>query len=365
MKIGLMLRGVLKRGGTGVYTRNLVPELLTQGADEHWTLIYGNAAQVGTLPLPANAREVVLASANPLWWDQYLVPTFARREQLDLLFHVKWTVPLTGRVPAVMALHGASWYARPPLYPWWDRLYIKTAMPHYCRRAAHMISNSQCTTRDYVNIIGARPEKITTIPLAAAPSFRRVTDDAEIARVRARYGLPEGFILAVAAHDPRKNVPRLLEAFLRCRRRRPCKLVLVGRNCVRYREELPGLASEVGEDMFFTDWVDQEDLPVLYTLATVFFFPSVYEEFGIPNCEAMACGTPILTSNTAAPPDVVGDAGILVDPYDVPAMAAALERLLEDEKLRAELSARGLRRSRLYSWHVTARETLGVLRRFA
>jgi len=362
VRIGIMLRGVDKRGGSGIYARHLVPELLRQGRDLEWLFIYRNSSQLGSFELASNARELVAPSPHPVAWDHIAVPRVARREGVDVLFHTKFTVPLRGRTPAVMALHGASWYVEPWFYPWWDNLYIRASMPLFCRRAAHMISNSVCTTEDYVNLIGADRAKITTVPLAAAPFFHRVTDADELARVRARYGLPEEYILSVSVLDLRKNVPRLLRAFDLARRTHPCALVLAGAERATVAARYPEVAHLLGDDVVCTGWVPQEDLPAIYTMAQLFFFPSIYEEFGIPNCEAMACGTPIVTANRAAPPEIAGDAALLVDPLDVEAMANALIQLLKDRALREELSRRGLARSRRYSWSETARVTLEVLR---
>ena len=361
MKIGVMLRGVDKRGGTGIYAQNLVPKLLELGPEHEWILIYRSEDQLGRFAIPGRGREVVLHARGSILWDQQAIPRFAARERLDLLFNTKFTLPLLGKTPAVMALHGASWYVIPECYPWWDVRYIKMTMPLYCRRAAHLVSNSHCTTKDYVEIIGVPPEKITTVHLAAAPHFHKVTDEATLVTVRRKYKLADEFILSVVAHDPRKNVRRLLEAFAETRRRRPCKLVLIGRDCERFKTEMGEVIAGVEADISFLGWVEQSDLPALYSLASVFFFPSLYEEFGIPNCEAMACGTPIVSSNTGAPPEVVGDAGMQTDPLDVKKMADALESVLEDDNLRAELSRQGVERSRRFSWDRTARVTLRTL----
>lgn len=364
MRIGLMLRGIDKRGGTGVYARNLVPELLRQGSETEWVLLYSSPHQLGSVALPAeNAREAVLEAPHPLWWDQVSVPRYARANGIDLLFNAKFTLPLVSAVPGVMALHGASWYVIPECYPWWDVQYIQLSMPRYCSKAAHLVSNSECTTRDYIEIVGVPPEKISTVPLAAAPIFRPVTDPTELDRVRSKYSLPADFVLSVVAYDPRKNVPRLLQAFRNCRREIDCQLVLIGRGCDRFRSECTEVVAEIGPDLVTPGWVDQADLPAIYSLATVFFFPSLYEEFGIPNCEAMACGTPIVTANTGAPPEVVDDAAVLVDPRDTRGMGEELATLLSDRQRRAELSRKGLERSRLFSWKRTSRETLEVLDR--
>jgi glycosyltransferase involved in cell wall biosynthesis len=363
MKIAIMLRGVDKQGGTGVYAKNLVPRLLELGYQHEWTLLYQAHDQLESFQLPDYARGVVLPSGNSIYWDQVLVPRYVRKEGIDVLFNAKFTLPVIRpkRVAQVMSLHGASWYVIPECYPWWDVLYIKLMMPRYCRAADHLISNSMCTTSDYQKYVGVESHKISTVPLAAADYFERVTDVQILTSVRQKYGLPKSFVLNVGGYDPRKNILRLLEAFLKCRKSEDVKLVLVGKGCERFRDDVPELFESLGDSVVLTGWVDQRDLPAIYSLATVFFFPSVYEEFGIPNCEALACGVPILSSNTAAPPEVVGDAGLLVDPTSIEEMARALERLLTDQSLRTDLSERAMRRSKSFSWDRTARETLQVL----
>lgn len=363
MKIGIMLRGLDKRGGIGVYARNLVPRLVRLGKRHDWVLLHPSEEQLGMLSLDdaGDVEERVLAAATWLQWDQWRVPAFARRRELDLLFNVKFTVPLWGPVPTVMAVHGMSWYVIPRCYSTLEIAYIRLAMPRYAARAAHLVSNSRCTTDDYVRILGVPRDKITTAHLAAADHFGRVADQAELDRVRQRYGLPDSFVLSVGADDPRKNVPRLLEAFARCHERVPCKLVLVGRGCERFRQKLPGVMARCGDDLVFPGWIPQEDLPAVYSMASVFFFPSLYEEFGIPNCEALACGLPVVSSSVGAPPEVVGDAGILVDPHDVDGMADALFEVLSDGEVRASLARRAAARSALFSWDETARRTLRAL----
>lgn len=361
MKAAVMLRGIDKKGGTGVYARNLVPELVRIGSEHDWFLLYSSQSQTDVLDLPPGVQEEVLRAPHEIIWDQVTVPGFVRGLDIDVLFNTKFTVPLATDVPCVMALHGASWYTIPQCYPWWDVCYIRAAMPLYCRKAAHLVSNSRCTTRDYVRYVNVPEEKVTTVPLAAAPNFEPVRDPDRLAAVRQRYDLPDRFILSVVAYDPRKNVPRLLEAFVQAHGRVDASLVLVGRGCDRYLREYSELLEPVREDVVTPGWIEQEDLPAIYSMASVFFFPSVYEEFGIPNCEAMACGTPIVTSSTGAPPDIVGDAGLLVDPGEPREMADALVRVLKDSALRERLSEQGRRRSRQYSWSGTAAGTLNVL----
>jgi len=363
MKIALMLRGVDKQGGTGVYAKNLVPKLLEYGRDHEWTLLYQAESQLDTFVLPSYAKAVVLPSRNSIYWDQILVRRYVQREGVDVLFNTKFTLPIIRpkNVSQIMALHGASWYVIPKCYKWWDVLNIRLMMPLYCRAANHLVSNSKCTTDDYQKYVGVSPAKITTIPLAAADNFRRITDNCILDKVRDKYRLPKRFVLSVVGYDPRKNVPRLLKAFAKSNLENDIKLVLVGKGCERFRDDLPMIFNELGDRVVTTGWVEQLDLPAIYSLATVFFFPSIYEEFGIPNCEALNCGIPIVTSKTAAPPEIVGNAGVLVDPLSVQDMAKGLRKVLADKNLRDKLSKMAIDRSKEFSWERTGRETLRVL----
>ena len=221
-------------------------------------------------------------------------------------------------------------------------------------RADALIAISQFTRDELIDRMGAPAERIVVTPLAADPCLARVTDAERLAAVRRRYGLPERFALFLGAMEPRKNLPRLLEAFaaLNPSLRREFPLVVAGAQ--------GWLNDTVHEQARFAGYVAEEDVAALYSLATVFAYPSLAEGFGLPALEAMACGTPVLTSSVSSLPEVAGDAAMLVSPTDVDAMAGALARLLEDGALRADLAERGRRRAAQFSWERCARQTLAV-----
>lgn len=230
-------------------------------------------------------------------------------------------------------------------------------------RADALIAISEATRRDLIDEMGAPPERIVVTPLASDPRLRRVSDPGRLAAVRRRYELPERFILFLGAMEPRKNLLRLIEAFaaLRPALRRETVLVVAGahgwlNDSVRERVGKLGLA----ESVRFPGYIAGDDVAALYSLATVFAYPSLWEGFGLPVLEAMACGTPVLTSDVSALPEVAGDAALFVPPTDVEAIADGLTRLLGDAALRADLGARGLRRAAAFSWERCARETLAV-----
>lgn len=230
-------------------------------------------------------------------------------------------------------------------------------------RADALIAISESTRRELIEEMGAPPERIVVTPLASGRGLQRVSDPARLDAVRRRYELPERFVLFLGALEPRKNLPRLLEAFalLTPAQRRDFQVVVAGaqgwlNEAVHEQVQKLGL----GASVHFAGYIEPADLAALYSLAAVFAYPSLWEGFGLPVVEAMACGTPVLTSNVSSLPEVAGDAAVLVPPTDVDAIAEGLGRLLEDSALRADLAERGPRRAAQFSWERCARETLAV-----
>jgi glycosyltransferase involved in cell wall biosynthesis len=364
MRIGIMLRAMDEKQGTGIYTQNLTDRLLPMDSKNEYTLFYRNPAHLGRYRRLPNVKEKVVAAPNKMLWDQLVIPAEARKEKLDLIFHTKFTVPFFTSCKTIMTVHGASWFVRPDLYPnKLDLAYIKAVMPLYCRKATFIISNSDLTTNDFIRILKVAPEKIRTVRLGTNKNFQVITDKATLEEARRQYDLPEKFILSVIRYDARKNFKNLIAAFRLLRKRAPCKLVVTGIGCEKYREEYALDSDGTSRDVQFLGWVDPKNLPALYNLARCMFFPSVYEEFGIPVAEAMACACPPVVSSTGALPEVAGDAGLIVDPFDSEKMAAVLEQIYTDDRLHTELSARCLKRAEVFTWERCARETLEILNR--
>jgi glycosyltransferase involved in cell wall biosynthesis len=229
-----------------------------------------------------------------------------------------------------------------------------------------IIAISEHTRRDLIERLAAPAERITVTPLAHDASFVRVADPRRLAAVRKRYRLPEHFILFLGALEPRKNLPRLIEAYatLPAELRRDVKLVVAGMSGW-LNDSVHGRVGELGleKSVHFAGYVHADDLSAVYSLATTLAYPSLYEGFGLPVLEAMACGTPVLTSNVSSLPEVAGDAATLVDPLDVSSIASGLHGMLESPSLRAELAGRGRARAASFSWDRCARQTLEVYRR--
>jgi glycosyltransferase involved in cell wall biosynthesis len=284
------------------------------------------------------------------------------------VLHVQYTAPPFAPCPVVATVHDLSFEHLPETFKRRSRMQLRLTVRRTVRSAAHVIAPSEFTRRDLIETYGLDPARVTTTRLAASPHFRPVEDAHKIERVRRLYGIEREYVLAVGSIQPRKNLPRLVRAYAALRGERGRsnlpQLVLVGKRAWLYGDTLKAIEEEgVGESVLLTGYVSEGDLPALYTGALCFVYPSYFEGFGLPPLEAMSCGTPVLTGNLTSLPEVVGDAGLTVDPFDTGALSRALARLVGDAALRADLRERGLQRARAFDWRATARMTLQVYRR--
>jgi glycosyltransferase involved in cell wall biosynthesis len=240
-------------------------------------------------------------------------------------------------------------------------------MPLYLRRAAVAISVSKLTTDDFRRIFRLPEGKVRTVYFGPARHFRRVTDPAILAAVRQKYGLPDRYLLTLSkvGGGERKNIRGIFDAFASLHGRIPHKLVVGGKDCDRFRDDYGLPADGWGRDVLFPGWIDQADLPAVYSASELYLYPSMQEAFPIPITEAMACGTPIITSHANGLEEIAGSAALLVDPQDPAAIAAAIQKVVGDSRLRARLAEAGLERSQIFSWESCARQTLAILEEVA
>ena len=348
--------------GNETYTLNLIRALLPLGRDHHYLLYTTHPKRLASrLPLPVNAEIVTIRPNMPLLRIPWAMPRTNAAQKAALL-HVNYIAPPFNPCPVVTTVHDISYEFFPSFFSPRDRWLLKTLVPFTARRAARVIAVSECTKNDLVARYGLPPEKITVTYEAAGEQFRPIEEPVALRAVRARYGLRMPFIFALGNLQPRKNILRLLAAYIGLRRAGVHVQLLIGGKAKWRESELFRAVTSygMGQEILFPGYVPDEDLPLLYNAAACFAFPALYEGFGLPPLEAMACGTPVVCSNVASLPEVVGDAARLVDPGDVDDITQALVEVMMDAGLRAELRARGLRRAQRFSWRRCAEETAQV-----
>ena len=287
-----------------------------------------------------------------------------RKRPVDVL-HVQFTAPPFCPCPVVVSIHDLSFEHLPQTFHRRSRIQLRLTVRNSARRAAKILTLSEHTRRDVIDTYGIEPSRITAIPLAAPRHFSPVEDNRELQRVRHTYGIDGKYILSVGSIQPRKNLARLVQAYASLRDTHSetdlPKLVLVGKRGWLYDETLRALEqNKVESSVILTGYVPESDLPALYSGAICFVYPSYFEGFGLPPLEAMKCGTPVIVGNQTSLPEVVGDAGLTVDPFDVRSIAEAIDKLINDSDLRGTLSVKGRSRAETFDWRKTAQQTLEI-----
>lgn len=293
-----------------------------------------------------------------------LIGRIARRHRLDIVHDPNGIAPFIGVGGArrVVTLHDAATYTWPETHNWLDNWRYRWHLPLALRRADAVVTVSECSRRDLARYLDLPGERLHVTSEGVDPRFVPVRDGATLREALGRYGIEGPYLLYVGGINPRKNIARLLEAYGRVRERHPhARLVVAGKRQWQ-AEGVDAALRRLGlaDAVHFTGYVADADLPAIYSGAELFVFPSLYEGFGLPPLEAMACGTPVVTSDAASLPEVVGNAALLVDPLDVGSIAAAIDRLLSHPALAADLRSRGLARARRFTWERAARETIAV-----
>jgi len=333
--------------------------------NQYFVLVTNPDALCSKVDLPTNFTLVPLRFAANAVRIPLAMPWIVHRLGADAL-HVTYIAPPICPSPVVVTVHDISFKMFPHFFSRRDRLVLSNFVPLSMRKATRVIADSHCTATDIVTHYGLPKEKIAIIPLAADQRFSPVRDTAKLKAVREKYNLADKFILTVANLQPRKNLRVLLDAIaeLKSGQVPRVQVVIAGQPHWKAHEIIEQVQlAELEDNVRILGYVPDEDLPTLYSAACAFAFPSIYEGFGLPPLEAMACGTPVVASNSSSLEEVVGDAGLLLPPYSVKAWADALQSLLENPMLRQELAQRGIAQASKFSWHNTAKETLKVYKK--
>lgn len=358
---------VAARTGTEHYSYEVLAALAQRDRQTSYTL-YCNTMPAALPPLGTNItlRHIPFARL----WTHVRLSAELMLHPPDLLFvpaHVlPLGVPLRRGMRSVVTIHDLGYVRFPSAHTPAHRLYLRLSTLWTARAATRLIAISAATRDDLVRFAHVPSHKIAVVPHGLSPRFRPIESPSIRAAIRSRYRIPSPYIFYVGTVQPRKNLVRLIDAFAQVHANRAgadaaLTLVIAGKRgwrteAIEQRAAALGIAAQVQ----FIGYVEDDDLPVLLSDALAFALPSLYEGFGMPVLEAMACGTPVLTSSTSALPEVAGDAALLVDPEDQAAIAVGLERLVTQDSLRAELRARGLARAAAFTWDRCAAQTLAV-----
>ena len=352
--------------GIGTYIRNLLRHVARRDQETEYVLLCRDADRARLSALGPNFRAVDEPSPNYSIREQVHIPWVVRRERPDVYHAPHYVLPMGLGCPSVVTIHDCIHLRFPQYLP--GRIahaYARASMWRAANGSDRVITVSEASKRDILHYFDVPPGKIEVIYNAIDERFGRDPDQDAVERVRQRYQLDHAFVLYVGNIKPHKNLVRLIEAFARVRQRSPgpLTLLIIGDEI----SKLPVLRRAVHNHKLhkhvrFLGFLPDDMLAALYRLASVFVFPSLYEGFGLPPLEAMASGTPVITSNVSSLAEVAGDAAMLVDPYDVGAIADGIRRVLTEPALAARLRERGLRRAREFSWDEAAARTQAIYR---
>jgi glycosyltransferase involved in cell wall biosynthesis len=354
----------LRDYGIGTYIRNLLRHLSRQDQKTEYVLLCrgedcGVAANLGE-----NFRPVAEQAEAYSVREQLAVPMDLRREGIDLFHAPHYVLPPLTPCRAVVTIHDCIHLRFPQYLPHrFGYAYARASLWFATHRSARVLTVSEASKRDILHYFSVPPDKIDVIYNAIDERFGEEPEPDEVERVRERYQLNDPFVLYAGNIKPHKNLERLIEAFHLLRRHDAdhVKLLIIGDEISKYATLRRAVHRyKLHKHVRFFGFVPSTTLAILYRLAAVFVFPSLYEGFGLPPLEAMASGTPVITSNVSSLPEVAGDAALLVDPRDAEAIAGAIRMVLTDRTLREDLRRRGLERARAFSWEQSVARTRAI-----
>jgi glycosyltransferase involved in cell wall biosynthesis len=361
-RIGIDYTSAVRQGaGIGRYTRNLIRAL----ADiDHTTeyVLFSAGRDTGQSPWPDNfrGRSLPLSDAALAFaWQKLRLPIAIEwiTGRLDIFHSPDFVLPPVRRARTVLTVHDLSFMRFPECSSAPLLEYLMRAVPRSVARADMILADSESTRQDLIELLRVPEERLRVVYAGVEPRFQPQRDSANVQAVLSRYGIRVPFVLGVGTLQPRKNFVRLIRAYGLLKRGKglPHSLVIAGGRGWLY-EEILRTIDELGlqQDVQLVGFVADEDLPALYSAASVFAYPSLYEGFGIPVLEAMGCGTPVVTSNVSSLPEVAGDAAMMVSPDDIEALADVLWRVIDDDSQRRELVQRGFEQAKRFQWRTSA-----------
>jgi glycosyltransferase involved in cell wall biosynthesis len=350
-------------GGNESYATHLIEALAEIDQDNCYFLYVTKQAALDRFDNRwSNFKVIRTLPHTPLVRIPLTLSKELRHHRVDLL-HVQYTAPPFPPCPVVVTIHDLSFEHLPETFKRRSVAQLRFTVRRSARRAARILTSSEFSRRDIVETYGIEPDRVALTPLAAPTYFAPVLNETKLKDIRESYGIAREYILSLGSIQPRKNLVRLIDAYLCLRRERPQsklpQLVLAGKRGWLDNEIFRAADREgCGGDILFTGYVPERDLPALFSGAISFVYPSIFEGFGLPVIEAMQCGAPVIAGNRTSLPEVVGDAGWLFDPFDTKALCDALRQVIDDRELRERLRQKGLKQAKKFNWRSTAELTL-------
>ncbi len=359
----LACRGSLT--GTGRYIRNLVSWLAKVDAKNQYILYVARDDMSRFSGLGDNFQLVPTVAVRPvrILWEQTELPRDLKRRGVDVFHGPAFIVPLSRTCRQVVTIHDMTFFLLPQCHLFTKKHYFQRLIPQCVKRANQVIAVSESTKKDILKILGSEySKKIKVIYHGKEERFCPDTAGAASYDLRTKYGFSGRIILFVGLIEPRKNLERLIRAYAKLRSFHQTSCLVIAGSQGWGHDAVLRAASESGvrDRIFFPGYIPERELPSLYNLADVFVYPSLYEGFGLPVLEAMACGAPIVASGVSSMPEISGDAALLIDPLDVDSIAQGIERVLMDRERRERMKEEGPKRSQAFTWERTARETLAT-----
>ena len=374
--IGIDVTSALSQGaGIGRYTRELISSLVKYDLASEYVLFSAKQSSWDRLSSRIDPDAHVQYKQAPIgerWlyriWHRLRLPVPIQMftGDIDLFYSPDFVLPpVRGDIPTILTVHDISFVHYPETFTPSLRNYLNKVVPRSIQNATHVLADSQATRDDLINLWQVNDEKITVIYPGVDPSFRPPSDKQQLANVRKKYNLgDEPYILSVSTIQPRKNYQMLIRAFKDVVDDFPHRLVLAGGKGWLYEETLNEVEIQgLGDRVQFLGFVEDEDLPALYSDATLFVFPSLYEGFGLPILEAMACGVPAIVSDASSLPEVAGEAALVISPKEQGIWTAAIRDLLGDPNRQSQMVAGGFLRARQFGWKRSAEQLSAVLQR--
>ncbi len=370
MKVMIDARSVdIRQSGVGNYVTHLIKGLNAVGRTHRYALMV-NSSQLRHLPddlkhfeifpVPFSNESHVLGDP----WEFFLLPRSLRKRGVDLFHGPAFMAPPFQRgFRSIATIHDLVAFHHPKTIPTKYAFYMRFLISLMIRKASGIITDTEVIRREIIDVFHVDENKVYAVPIAVSDLFRPIRDPERIRKVKDQFGIRGRYFLHVGNIEPRKNLASLFLAFKRIRDkiRKDYQLVVVGKKGWLYGDIFKTLReSGLSDDVIFTGYVSEADIPVLYSGADFFVFPSVYEGFGLPVLEAMRCGTPVVTSHVSSMPEVAGDAALYVDPGSVEDISEKILKIAYDDTLKETLREKGFVQASKFTWEKTARETLKV-----